>query len=300
MFIPVDLIPYNDISITPKKVKIIIEQLLDIEINRYDHIKDFYNLLKSIKKNILEIISKTSTWNKELLSLKHCMHIFGENSKKFGNVCGSRIDIKCIENKYLCSQHIGKTHNPKPMFPKERQCNGITKYKQKCKKEGVNNGYCKFHTKDIYIEKLENENKILNNEKIIKNSINVDSLYNIIEKIKDNLEFTENGKNIEKNVNSEYFKESINKTNIEIYRDIFKNNLKISNLNHNIKYFKEKLEIIKKIEFYKHKNKFINNRYIENVLMKQHQQQNQHKYKSIFYFLPQSPITNKNFFHFFL
>lgn len=183
MYIPTDLVPENDITIMPKKIYNIIKELLDIEISFYDNNKQFYNLLKYVKKNILNNISKRTFWQKNVLSRKSCEHVFGENSKRFKQICGARIDIKCEDNKYLCSQHVGIKHIPKQIVSEEKQCHGTTKYKRRCKKKGINNGYCKYHVKDRKIDELQKKNKDLITENT-KKSVKIESSYNIIDKFK--------------------------------------------------------------------------------------------------------------------
>lgn len=238
MYIPTELIPENDISITPKKLYNIVNQLLDKEIDYYNHIEIYVLLLNSVKKNILKRLKNTNLWKRDVLSEKVCEHVYGEYSKKFGQICGSRIDIKCKNNKFLCSQHIGIIHVPKRRsIPDDKKCKGITKYKIPCKKEGVNNGYCKHHVKDIIIENFEKENKILNNDKnckipkdITKQNINMDSLYNIIEKLKKKSKLIENKENSGNNIN--------HKLCTQFIKDE-----EINELNNNIQNFKEKLKI---------------------------------------------------------
>lgn len=205
MYIPTDLVPENDITIIPKKIYNIIKELLDIEISFYDNNKQFYNLLKYVKKNILNNISKRTFWQKNVLSRKSCEHVFGENSKRFKQICGARIDIKCEDNKYLCSQHVGIKHIPKQIVSEKNQCHGTTKYKRRCKKNGINNGYCKYHVKDRNFDELQKENKNLITEKNTKNSVKIESSYNIIDKFKNN-----------KKILKKVYKNKKKQTNVEL------------------------------------------------------------------------------------
>lgn len=239
MYIPTDLVPENDITIIPKKIYEIIKELLDIEISFYDNNKQFYNLLKYVKKNILNNISKRTFWQKNVLSRRSCEHVFGENSKRFKQICGARIDIKCEDNKYLCSQHVGIKHIPKQIVSEEKQCHGTTKYKRRCKKKGINNGYCKFHVKDKKIDELQKKNINLIAEKNTKNYEKIESSYNIINKFKNN-----------KKILKKVYKNKKKQTNAELleFSKIKNNNFNINILIKN-----------KKIQKYKFYKNYINN-----------------------------------------
>lgn len=227
MFIPKSIIPDNDITIIPKNLYKIIIELIDSEIEDDSFEKINEKILNKIRKILIKRFKSTYFWNTLVLSEKVCEHVYGEYSKKFGNICGARIDIKYDGKNYKCSQHIGIKHTPKNRVPEEKRCKGITKYNNPCKKEGNIEGYCKYHIKDI---KIENENKLLNikkncniSGKIIKRSIYLDSLYNIIEKLKKKSEFIEKQEIVNKNIEQIYIQKSLTNETKESEESVLKN-----------------------------------------------------------------------------
>lgn len=318
MYIPTSLIPENDISITPKNIYNIIKELLDIEISFYDHNELFVNLLKSVKKNLLKKLENTNTWVRDVLSKKTCDHVFGENSKRFKDICGSRIDIKYNGNNFRCSKHIDINYEPKKhIIPENERCKGITIRKNQCNKKGLKkyNGNCKYHYQEIQIEELQEENKILNTEKnckiyknIVKQSVNIESLYNIINKLRnnekifenkrideknnfeklniiDNLDIKENGSNLKEVTYGTIDKDEQIYNNMDIYELIFKTNIEINQLDNNINNFEEKIKLINKIINIKccnyngcKKNKYIN--IIEKKYCKDHENHLFNNYKN--------------------
>lgn len=278
MYIPTDIIPENDISISPKRLYNIIKKLLDNEMDYYDDNEKFTKLLKSVKKNMLDRLKKRYTWQTIVLSEKVCEHIYGENSNKFGQICGARIDIHVNSDnkKYRCSMHIDNKHIPKARnIDINKKCKSLKKNGDPCKMEGKYKGYCIYHYDKNKIEKLQKEVLILNTEKICnisneitRNSINIDSLYNIIEKLKsnNNLEVINSNKFI---IDPLKNKESID---LNINTNIMKKVLNTEYYDHN--YFNNIKQIYcsghEDIIFNNYKINNTNNIYLENIYKKQH------------------------------
>lgn len=275
MYIPSQFIPENDISIKPKKVYIMIKDLLNREIDFYDNNKDFVILLNSVKKNMLNEFSKRYIWQTELASDKTCEHLFGEKSRKHGEMCGRRIDIKAEKEntQYRCSMHIDNKYKPKSRIidPKDL-CKGIKKNGDSCSMKGIHKGYCIYHNGQNKIKKLqkkvnkiEQDNIIRDIKEITKKSVNIKS-FDIVEELKikpfiNELEIK----------NNEY-------TDVDKLKkdEIDKINNKLINLNININNFKYKLEIINEIFNIKPncRNKYCNNintiRIIKSLYCKNH------------------------------
>lgn len=242
MYTPSTIIPENDISITPSKIYNIIEKLLDYEIDYYNDNNKAVKLLKLVKKSMLTKFKERYTWKTEVLSQKVCDHMYGEHSKRFKQICGSRIDIKPEGKSFKCAKHIGKNYKPKDRNVDEKaRCIGIKKNGNPCKMEGKHNRYCIYHYNQYKIDKLENDIKDLEIEKIhenvrniVKSSFNTSSLYNIIENVK----------------NSNIIKEK-NKQSIELL-EIAPHNLNNSNTSNKFAKIKE---IIKNNEILENFNK---------------------------------------------
>jgi hypothetical protein len=129
-------------------------------------------LLKIIKKEFLAQFKKTFFWNIEALSHQHCMHVFGEKSERFGDVCNKKIEIK-DKNNYYCSDHIGLKHEKnikKREVPDELRCIFIKNNGGRCKLYLKKNKFCDYHYSKEIVEQKEEE------ERIIKNKQNLDNL----------------------------------------------------------------------------------------------------------------------------
>lgn len=206
MYTPNTFVPENDITIKPKNIIKIINNLLDYEIDYYSNNDNYIRLLKIVKKSMINRFKEKYTWKTDVLSHNVCDHIYGEHSKKFKQICGSRIDIKPEGKSFKCAKHIGKSYKPKDRNIDEKsRCIGIKKNGNPCKMEGKHNRYCIYHYNQYKIDKLEKDIKDLEIEKIhenvrniVKSSFNTSSLYNIIENIKNiNISEDKNKQSIE-------------------------------------------------------------------------------------------------------
>lgn len=251
MYIPSYTIPKNDLLIKPNKIYEIIKVLLDYEIEFYSHNEKFVNLLNTVKKNMLDKFKRRYTWQTEVLSEQVCEHLYGEKSKKYGQICGRRIDINFDGKNYKCAKHIGIKHKPKARnIPENIKCKSLKKNGHPCSMYGKikYGGNCVYHFKEEKTEILqdkviilENENNLLNTEENCKNSkelvrtsININSLYNIIEKLNENTDFIEK-KEIIKNISSE---------DKPLIKDLKSQS---TELNSNINNFKIKLKIMREV-----------------------------------------------------
>lgn len=189
------MIPQNDISITPIKIKKFINDLFDREIKHYDYNTEYKKLLANVKDIFISELSKTFLWQKDLLSYRNCDHIFTDNSKLHGTICGRRINIITDGDNYQCSVHIKKSkYKPnKRNVDDSLRCPGINMKGDRCglRKKKEYNGYCVFHYKDNKIFSLENEiikEKKINLNNYIKDMIyynmNMDFIYDYIERNK--------------------------------------------------------------------------------------------------------------------
>lgn len=239
MYIPSHTIPKNDLLIKPNKIYEIIKVLLDYEIEFYSHNEKFINLLNTVKKNILDKFRRRYTWQTEVLSEQVCEHLHGEKSKKYGQICGRRIDIKFDGKNYKCAKHIGIKYKPKARnIPDNMKCKSLKKNGHPCSMYGKikYGGNCVYHFKEekpkILQDKviiLEKENNLLNSKENCKNS-----LYNIIEKLNENTDFIEKNEII-KNISFE---------DKPLIKDLKSQS---AELNSNINNFKVKLKIIREV-----------------------------------------------------
>lgn len=239
MYIPSYTIPKNDLLIKPNKIYEIIKVLLDYEIEFYSHNEKFINLLNTVKKNILDKFRRRYTWQTEVLSEQVCEHLHGEKSKKCGQICGRRIDIKFDGKSYKCAKHIGIKYKPKARnIPDNMKCKSLKKNGHPCSMYGKikYGGNCVYHFKEEKTEIsqdkviiLENENNLLNTKENCKNY-----LYNIIEKLNENTDFIEK-KEIIKNISFE---------DKPLIKDLKSQS---TELNSNINNFKVKLKIMKEV-----------------------------------------------------
>lgn len=302
-------IPKNDIKI---KTKYMMEKMYDIfniyindlvDDNQKRVISNFYKLFK-------ENVEKRNFWY-EISSNKFCCYEYTDrNNKNIARTCEKRINLKYDENdpnRIYCAEHNREHRRNKYKIIKnniKNGCNIICKDGNKCKYNAKINGVCVDHYKKIHninnvkvihniIEELNNEINILGNieikqtncckfKKIMKNSKKyiynkVNNIIPIVEKIniKKKDELIENNIN-HKLCNQQFIKdEEINKTNKKI--KILKIDNKCKNYEcNNIK----SINIVERIYCKDHEQKNFNNyikkqiynRYIENVSMKLHQQ----------------------------
>lgn len=174
--IPLYNIPKNDITIRPK---VMIDEFNNIlnnikaSINYYNdeiYMKVFLMVVREIKYNI----NKQHFWYL-ISSEKICSHVFTDNSNKFGNICGKRVDIVCNKDKYKCSEHVNKSHNPKKRSKTNKKiCKELNKNKEPCNLEGKYEGYCIYHYKSVNnIDTINNTHKIIKEKE--KYLLNIDS-----------------------------------------------------------------------------------------------------------------------------
>src|ERR1700730_4629478 len=137
MILPNYLIPQNDLQLRPEKIYKVLEELFDDEIDKEE---EYIIILSKLKTNILNNFKKRYLWQTEFLSEKVCEHVYGDKSKKFGQICNSRIDLLYDGKNYKCSRHIGKEHTPKKhVIKEEERCTGFNKYNEPCNKKRLNN-----------------------------------------------------------------------------------------------------------------------------------------------------------------
>lgn len=162
------MIPKNDITITPNKIHTLINDFFDIKIDHYSFNSEFVKLLSFIKDDLLSELSKTYIWQTTLLSYRYCEHKYGPISKKFGQLCGNKIDIQTEGNNYLCSIHISKKkYTPKKrIVDEETKCPALNMKGGPCglRKKTIYNGYCKYHYQENKLVLLEKE--IMNGKKV--------------------------------------------------------------------------------------------------------------------------------------
>lgn len=208
------------------KEDINIEKKISLENNNYN--KDFfegqYNLFQLMQNTLYEKMNNINFWY-SILCNKSCGYIY-KNENNYEVICGKRIDIKCEQNNYLCATHISlKDHTPKKRNIEEyNKCIELNKYGSRCGNPKKYGEICKKHYEKVYkiniheidkhylyteeIKKLNNieivntnnsinkniinfKEKIKNDVKeIVNKSINVKSLYDIIEDIKINIKNT--------------------------------------------------------------------------------------------------------------
>lgn len=234
------MIPSNDILVTPKKIHKFIEELFNNIISDYSYNEGYEKIILKIKKEFLNELKKTFVWQKKFLSYKACEHIYGEYSKDFGKFCNKRIDINTPG--YLCAKHIEIKHEEnikKRNIPNEKLCKGFkTRKNTPCRKEGKYDGFCYHHFSENKIEKLENKNESLpvkpfaqQIQDIIRNSVNTESIYNILENVKNKNNINKDDKiHVPKNLytfssqNNLELEKTIKKKNKYYIEEIEKNN----------------------------------------------------------------------------
>lgn len=215
-------VPKNDITIRPIIMineinKIFTKIKDDFEYKNEKYMKVLHTIIGELRYNI----NKQYFWYL-ISSEKICSHTFTTNSKKFGMMCGKRIDITCKKDKYKCSEHVNKNHIPKKRNKDGKVlCKNLNKHKKPCELEGKYEGYCKYHykpdnntnIKEVIKKNIETMDKINNTNKcnnflkrvkkkenivisfngeynyikeIVDKSFNVDKLYEIVEEVKNN------------------------------------------------------------------------------------------------------------------
>lgn len=256
------MLPKNEITITPEKLYNLIIDIIDTNIISYDYNEQYIKLLKDLKNEIGYELKKTYNWSTVMLSHKVCDHIYTENSKEYGNMCGKRIDIKTNDKNYKCSIHVEKSkHTPKKRKVDDSlRCPGLNMYGEQCRlrKQNKYNGYCRYHYQEDKIISLESDIK---KEK----EINLKSYVNNM--ITNYMDFSENVKytNIEEKKNNEslfytYKKVKNISSSIDvIYDGLYKiNDVKEKEhnvdiryyLNNNVKIINEDKGILKDISVY--------------------------------------------------
>lgn len=155
----------------------------------------------------MQFIRNKNFWILYSMSYKHCEHIYTDRSKKCGQICGIKINLKFDGKNFKCSRHIGIKHTPKAKnLPNENRCNGTNKYGERCKKRIKENGLCIHHYDKNIIINLNNKINIKEKKNIfekdkIKNihnnvkEVSIKSLYEIVENFKKNI----NSNNINSN-----------------------------------------------------------------------------------------------------
>lgn len=173
------MLPKKDLTITPEKLYNLIINIIDDNINSYNYNEQFIKLLNKLKKDFDYELKKTYNWKTVMLSHKTCDHLFTNNSKHNGEICGRRIDIKTEGDNYLCSIHVEKSkHIPKKRNIEDSlRCPGMNMNGDRCglKKKQKYNGYCIYHYKNT---KIDTENKKKRNINL-KNYVNDMILYHI-------------------------------------------------------------------------------------------------------------------------
>jgi hypothetical protein len=197
--------------------KIISEQNNYYNKDLFDGVYSSYNL---IQYELYKRINDKKFWI-ELLSKKTCDYIY-KDGKRYKEVCGKSIEIECNDGleSFKCAKHVSKksykscTKN----INKDNLCIHVNNKNKPCGKNKYTNNYCIYHygnayeyNKSKYINYLDINkeldilynieiiysnnsinNKIISNRDKIKNdakdidkkSININSLYNIVEDIK--------------------------------------------------------------------------------------------------------------------
>lgn len=234
-------IPFNDIKIDPKKLKIkLIKKLDNIDID---------NIIKKIViKEINNILDLNHFWY-EVTGTNTCAYKYQFSKKKEGQICGKPIYSKHKDIEYgnfLCSRHL-KTHKverPRKLKENEINCNAITINNTKCLNSAKLDGYCSQHYKSINkvnikeIHNLIKLKKVEKNIKIINKSKNIGNLEKVT--YKNNDKILENEKNINNinntiktNINNSYIS---NKTKLKRIKNkiikIISSQSKINNNNY--------------------------------------------------------------------
>lgn len=188
------MIPNKDIKVIPlnqyKQImnlfnNIYEEFFVDQEENRKKYYLQAFNI---IKKRVIELFSSNCFWTLYSLSRNCCDHVYGKNSKYCGEICGRTIELKFDGKNYRCSRHIGIKHVPIPNNISEKEkCKGVTKYNRPCKRRATKDIFCVYHYNEKLSKKVdtfEKEKLHRNIKNIIKGTINMDCIYNIINNIK--------------------------------------------------------------------------------------------------------------------